>query len=191
MAYNPQIKADSEIFEKIRFISVDERYILKPIMPEIIENEAMFYKINSGDERMKKYLPAYYADDSETSEKHLHDLIQRSLFRQSILYCIRDKNQPFPIGYLNIISPLSPTGLNDWSVDFWMGKIAEGKGHMSASLNKLLDYMATMKIETVKALVDKDNIRSINVLEKVGFQMLNIEKGGLRLLMSVNIKDRI
>jgi RimJ/RimL family protein N-acetyltransferase len=191
MPYSQQIKANTEIFEKIKFVSVDERYILKPIIPELIDNEAMLYMINSKSEGVKKYLPTVYADNPADAKKKLLEFIQSSLLRNSILYCIRDKNQPFPIGYINIVSALSPTGLNDWSVDFWMGEIAQGKGHMSASLDKLLDYMATMEITTVKALVDKDNIRSIRVLDRVGFTALNFEKGGQRILMATDLKNRI
>jgi RimJ/RimL family protein N-acetyltransferase len=191
MPYSSQIKADTEIFEKIRFVSVDERYVLKPTIPKLIDNEAMFYMINSKSAGVKKYLPLVFADNPEDAKKKLLDFVNRTIFRQSILYGIRDKNQPFPIGYIHIVSPLSPTGLNDWSVDFWMGEIAEDKGHMTASLNSLLNYMETMQIETVKALVDIDNIASIKVLDKVGFQALNFEQEGQRILMAINLKNRI
>jgi len=191
MSYNQQIKADPQIFANIRVVSVDEKHVLKPIMLGTIDKEAMFYMLNSASEEVKKYLPTVFADNPIDARKKLINFSQCTLLRQSILYCIRDKKQPFPLGYIHIASALSLTGLNDWSVDFWIGEISKGKGLMSASLEKLLDYMAVMKIDSVKALVDKDNIRSVNVLNGVGFIMENHDKEGKRILMSINLKNRI
>jgi len=156
-------------------------------MPELIDNEAMFYMVNSSGENVKKHLPLVYADNPEDAKKKLLDFIDRTLFKQSILYGIRDKNQPFPIGYIHIVSPLSPTGLNEWSVDFWMGEIAQGNGHMTDALNSMLEYMRAMQISTVKALVEIENKAAKRVLEKTGFVTQNLENGGKRILMSIEL----
>ena len=178
MAYDNQLKADTEIFEKIRFIPVGDEIILKPIMSELLDEEAMFYLVNTKTEGVKKYLPSVYAENQEQAKQKLLDFMQRMLLRGSLFYCIRDARAPFPLGYIHINSPLTPTGLDSWTVDFWLGNNSQGNGLMAASLWHLLSYLQKYQVQEVKALVHADNIKSVNVLKKVGFAFLHQETGG-------------
>lgn len=188
MPYDKKIKADSEIFEKIRFIPVGDRIILKPIIPELIEQEATLYLFNTNNEGVKKYLPSVYVSDKTQAVEKLSNFISRMRLKQSLFYCIRLKQPPFPIGYINLNTPLAQTGLDSWTVDFWMADSIKGKGLMSSSWSHILAYLQKHDITEVKALVNTDNTNSISTLERVGFKFVSQEKEGeKRFLYSVQL----
>lgn len=189
MPYNAQLKGNSEIFEKIRFIQVPEAYVLKPIIPELLEGEAMFYMINTNVPDVKKFLPLVVAETLEDANEKLTNYALRMMVKHSILYCIRPRNNQIPLGYIHLNSPISTTGINEWSVDFWLGITGRGIGLMSASLVHLLNYLEENQVPVVKALVDKENIACIRVLERVGFTFQNEDAEGKRFLYSVVLND--
>lgn len=180
MAYDNKLKVDTEVFEKIRFIPVGDSLILKPIIPEFFEEEAMCYLINSNNVGVKKNIPEAYVENLEQAKKKLLDFSQRMIFRGSLFYCIRLIEQPFPIGYIHMNSPLTPTGLDSWTVDFWLGEEVQGNGIMTSSLVYLIDYLQSYGVPEIKALVYPDNVKSIKVLEKANFEFVHQEAGGER-----------
>jgi len=165
MAYDDKLKVDSDIFKDLVSISVGNSLLLTPIYHSMLDNEATLYLVNSNNENLKKYLPLVHADTKEKAQTILLDFLGRTAFKQSLLLCIRPKEQKFPIGYINFNTPIAATGLNSWTVDFWLGPPMQGKGIMSAALVQGLLYLQKYNAPGVKALVDKDNINSINVLE--------------------------
>ena len=190
MAYDKRIKADSGIFEEIRFIPVGDELILKPIIPQLIQQEAMLYLFNTNNEGVEKYLPSVHANNEEEAVKKLSEFENKMLLKQGLLYCIRFKQKQFPVGYINLNSPLCPTGLDSWTVDFWMAESMQGKGMMTPSLYCLLAHLQERGVPEVKALVSSDNVRSINTLERVGFEFISQEAGGeRRFLYSVQLND--
>lgn len=178
MAYDPKLKANSDIFEKIRFIDVQDVFVLSPIKPEILDVEAKLYLVNSKNEGVKNYIPTVYADNENEAKEKLLGFIDKMLFKASILYCIRLKSEGFPIGYIHLSSPLTQSGLDTWMVDFWLAESFQKKGIMAASLSHLLMYLESMEVVEVCAVVDPENHSSIGVLEKIGFQFEMQEKTG-------------
>ncbi len=178
MAYDKRIKADSEIFEKIRFISVGDEIILKPIIPQLIEEEGILYLFNTNNAGVKKYLPSVYVENKEQAMKKLLEFDRRMLLKQSLFYSIRFKQRPLPIGYIHLNTPLTPTGLESWTVDYWMADAMQGRGIMASSLSQILAYLQEYSVAEVKALVNTDNTKSISTLERVGFKFISQETGG-------------
>lgn len=189
MAFDSRLNADLELFEQIRFIPVGNDIILKPIIIELFEQEAKIFLLNTKTEEIKKYLPLIYVETIEQAKEKLYSSMQSMLFRGSLFYCIRFKEQQFPIGYINLNTPIAPTGLHCWTVDFWLGETAQGNGIMTASLYYLLTYLKQFNIPEIKAVVHADNIKALNVINKVGFAFSYQEsEGEKRIIYSIRLK---
>ncbi|HLP49757.1 MAG TPA: GNAT family protein [Chitinophagales bacterium] len=168
MAYLEQWKADEVIFLEPIVIDVGSIVLTFP-NPNLVEQEAAIYYANSCDEELKRRMPGAYVDSIKNAEQKLKEFISRTLLRQDLLLCIRPKTTGIPIGYIVINSPISSTGLKDWSVDFWMGPAFQNRKLMKPCLNNVLSFLQKMKVPLVKALVDSDNIRSIKILTGLNF----------------------
>lgn len=125
--------------------------------------------------------------DVGEAKKLLIEFLGKTAFRLSLLYCIRPKEHKIPIGYINFNTPKAQTGIEDWSVDFWMGSSSRGNGLMTYALHKSLLFLRKYSVPRVKALVDKDNIKSIRVLENIGFAFQEEELSNKRFLYSVEL----
>jgi RimJ/RimL family protein N-acetyltransferase len=185
MAFDEKLKIDLDIFEESAIINVGSSFILTPIYHTILESERAFYLVNSMNEELKKYLPSVHANTKEAAEKILIDFLGRTAFKQSLLFCIRLKEQKYPVGYINFNTPISSTELNDWSVDFWLGPSMQGKGIMTLALHHALFHLQKYKVPRIIAVVDKDNLKSIKVLERVGFGLIEEEITGKRFIYGV------
>lgn len=172
-----KLKCNPKIFEKKYTIDVSSNIVLKPIFEEMIDGEAMFYLRNSNNELIKKYLPFAYVENIEQSKSKLLEFVRDTIIlKTSLVYCIRITNGQIPmvpIGYVSFESPLSPNGLNEWSINFWLSESMRGQNIMLASVNKCLEFLKDFSVSKVKAIVDKDNLKSRSLLKKLNF---NIDK---------------
>ena len=166
-------------------------YILKPPIANLYESEVRLYYLNCSkkDEELFRWLPSVCVSSSEEAEAKLNNLIDGMLFKRSITYCIRPKELQIPVGYIVLNSPRAETGLNDWSIDFWMVKAYRGQGIMKGCLNNVLVYLQKMQVPVVKALVEKENIATIKLLQKLGFGFVNEERGSNRLLFAIRLNN--
>lgn len=178
MTYDIKLKANKEIFEKNRFIPVGQHVILTPVDINSIEKESMFYLINSQNDAVKTYLPKIYAETPEEAKEKLIDFAVQFQFKCSLFYCIKTIKEGYPIGYIQMNTPLAPMGLECWNVVFWLGKIFQGRGVMTISLYHLLVYLQQFGVLEVKALVHSENIKSIKILENLNFGFVHQEQGG-------------
>ena len=178
MEYNSQLKVNDEIFDKIKIIDVQNHLVLKPIFAgaldeEAQDNEILLYSAICNSPEIKRFLPTVFADNKIAAKKILFDFVAKMLLKQCLFYVFRFKENSLPIGYINLNTPISNTGLNDWSLDFWIASFMSGKGLMAASLQALLIHLQTNLVPIVYAQVDMQNVRSIKTLESVGFGKLN------------------
>lgn len=175
---NNRIKCDPKIFDKKYTLQVGPNLVLKPIFEEMIDAEAEFYLRNSKNELVKKYIPFAYVENIEQSKDKLLEYIKDTIMLQtSLLYCIRitDGQIPMiPIGYVSMESPLSPNGLEEWSINFWLSETMTGKNIMVASVNTCLGFLKDFSVSKVKAIVDKENIKSRNLLNKLNFKIEHV-----------------
>ncbi len=187
MPFIEHLKANSDIFEQIRNIDIPHNYVMTPIFTEALDSEAMLYWFNSQDDGVKKYLPGAYVATEEEAKTKLNEYIQRMILHNGILYSIRSIRDKFPLGYILLNSPISSSGLNEWSIDFWLNKQHRGKGLMTSAISNLLQYLQLMDVEEVYALVDKDNISSIKILDSFEFEIKETEKNGERLVYKLRL----
>jgi RimJ/RimL family protein N-acetyltransferase len=175
MAIDNKLKCNPIFFDKKFTIEIGPNLVLKPIFDEEIEIESKFYLLNSKNEEIKKFIPFAYVDNEEQAFERMSNYITDTiLLKTSILYCIRitDGQIPMlPIGYINLESPLSPHGLNEWSINFWLSKHFQGKNIMVTSVYKCLNFLKELEISTIKAIVDIDNNKSISLLNKLDFEV--------------------
>jgi len=178
MTYNKEIQGNIELFENPQTIEFKDTIILTPVFHEHLEAESLLFLKNSNTESVKKYLKNVYVESKEDAHKKLIDLMGRYLFKSSLFYCIRFKNQNIPIGYIHLNTPLALTGINSWTVDFWMGNEYQQKNIMIASLGQTLSYLQQNNVPEMNALVHVENTKSRKLLEKLGFRIEHQEQGG-------------
>ena len=67
-------------------------------------------------------------------------------------------------------------------IGYWMGERHAGKGYMQDATRTLIDHAFTaMRLHRIEAACIPDNIRSIRVLEKVGFRREGLLRSYLRI----------
>ena len=185
MAYNEELKADYVIFEKMMFIKVRDSHVLKPIMADKFDAEVTMFLKNSNTEGVKKYLNSIYVSNEEEAREKINNFMLKTIYKASLFYCIRPVEIQVPIGYIHMNSPITESGLNAWTVDFWMSDKFTGKNIMTLSLGYMLEYLQKNKVPEVIALVDEENKPSIRVLQKLGFRLDHKENGGAERLFFV------
>jgi RimJ/RimL family protein N-acetyltransferase len=100
------------------------------------------------------------------------------LLRVQILFCIAPKENKVPFGYILCNSPLATfpdtnKQIGDWTIEFWLAARARNYGLMDAAVNKTLGYLKEMEVPCVLAYVEKENTKSIRLLLKNNFIVIN------------------
>lgn len=183
-----RIQANPDIFEKIKIINVFNGLTITPINYNLIDLESEIYLLNSYDSDVKKYLPNAFVENLKEAKDKLLEYLKKTTFFDSILYCIRMEN--IPIGYISLNSPLSNTGLNNWSIDFWINKDYRKKGIMIASLHKTILHMKSMDILGVLMSISHDNYPSISLAQKLGFTIINNDRKNNGGLYALRLQER-
>ena len=178
MIYDKEIQGNIGLFENPQIIKFKDTIILTPVFQDYLEAESILFLKNSNTEDVKKYLKNVYVENQKDAHKKLLDLMGRYLFKSSLFYCIRLTNQNIPIGYIHLNTPLALTGINSWTVDFWMGSEFQQKNIMTASLSQTLSYLQQNNVPEMNALVHIENTKSRKLLEKIGFRIDHQEQGG-------------
>jgi RimJ/RimL family protein N-acetyltransferase len=161
-------KSSLDIFNFVA-IKLPSGFLLTPVKFDIIDQEATIYLANSKDELVKKYLPNAYPANINDAKSKLLENTQRQQLRQGVFFCIRPVEAPMPIGYILLNSPISGSGLGEWSLDFWINKRYRKKGIMTICLNRILDYMQKMEVPGIVATIYPENLASAKTLKKTGF----------------------
>ncbi|MCV0395687.1 MAG: GNAT family N-acetyltransferase [Rhizobiaceae bacterium] len=67
-------------------------------------------------------------------------------------------------------------------IGYWMGERHAGKGHMSAALELVTEFgFERLKLHRIEAACIPENLRSVRVLEKAGFQREGLLRSYLRI----------
>lgn len=169
MAYNEKIQADEELFRILRAIPVNENILLRLIVKSHMDMEAIGYLDISSMSIIQKYIPYAYVRTIEEAKDKVLEFRTRTEQGGGLFYFISDLNTKIPLGCLNLASPLTETGLNSWTVDFWIHPRYQGRGIVTQSLTSALKYLKNYSVTEVRALVNGENDKSINVLSNSGF----------------------
>ncbi|HPH21351.1 MAG TPA: GNAT family N-acetyltransferase [Haliscomenobacter sp.] len=106
------------------------------------------------------------------------------------LWAIVLKNEGMPIGMCGLIKR---DGLEDADLGYAVLPAYEGQGYVTEAAKAVLHYIFDiLKIKRVLAITNVDNVASIRVLEKIGFQFLRYmtmpgEDKAVRLFSAVEI----
>lgn len=79
---------------------------------------------------------------------------------------------------------LTPDDSNSAEIGYYLGDKFQGRGYMTRSVNRLVEYAFENGINKVCARVMKDNSQSIAVLERAGFSPVNDKSGADDLYFS-------
>ncbi len=190
--YIEDYQADSEIFEEIPTLDLGPHFVLRPIFPSQFNYEIKEYLENCNDEEIKHFLPKHYADSEQLAKKILNEFLDRMIFRAGILFCVAHKQKKVTLGYIMFNSPRAvvvekSSDPAEWTIDFWASKKIRGQGIMYVAINKAMLYLQKMQVPFVFAYVDKKNLRTLRLMEKLQFTCIgeNVDKSmykfGVRL----------
>lgn len=188
--YFDYYKACHTIFEGIPKLDLGGVH-LRGILLDKIEIESKAYFINSSDSLIKKYLPGACCKNEIEAKNKLNDYVDRFLLKSCIPFTIGLKGNSLPIGYVLCHSPLvnykdSEEQINDWTIDFWLGKDARGQRIMEHILYRVLGYLQSKEVDRVYMYVDKDNYPSIRIIEKCN--LILVGESGDRKLYKYGLK---
>lgn len=183
-----KIKANSDIFLNTRVLNIGNKLELSLIKHDLLEAEAGCYFINSRSEELRSQIPgAHVKSEEEAKNKLLNYTMEMGSF-VSIFYSIRIKPHGIPVGYVLLNTPRSMNGLGEWSMDFWIHENYRRRKYVYASIITILDYLQEMNVKLVFAMVEENNKKCINLLEKVGFGFLHEHINQNRNILLYGIK---
>ena len=141
-----------------------KRLNLRQIKPTD-ENEIFFLRSN---ERVMRYIDrprAKSVDDSRQFIKSINEAIAKS---DTIVWAITLKNDPKLIGTIGFVQIFKEHFRAE--IGFVLHPDFHGKGIMHKAISKVLEYgFDKMKLHSVEANVNPDNLASIKLLEKNSF----------------------
>ncbi len=170
----PQNVIEDYQLENVIHRKVNERLWLHPYdagrFVVVGEIDAAMLSTGTDDEETKKFLPGL-SISKETLEKKMF-AVEVGL---GISYLITiDK---FPVGMIDLTPPKANKiqhNLDMWTLDFFIINNMRDKGIMSSCFPAFLKLMAqNIGIKEIYAWVHEENSRSINVLEKFFFRMVD------------------
>lgn len=177
IVYSELTKADSEIFDIVPNIPQGGT-IIRGMYFNQIEAEAHYYKLNSNDSLVKKFLPGAFVENDADAVLKIINYKREFVQKKAIVFCIATLESKIPVGYIISNAPQKriflddEDGLGEWSIDFWITSKARSRGIMKASLNNVLVYLTKMKVKLLFAYCSKQNTSAIKLLLKLGFSVV-------------------
>ncbi|NDV79126.1 GNAT family N-acetyltransferase [Dysgonomonas sp. 511] len=158
-------------------IQVTDDIVLNPLSIDDIFK--IFNTINTEREYMREWLPFV---DSTREEEDTANFVN---------YVLETGDKQFTIYYQGKFVGL--TGFKDTDmlnkkleIGYWLSQFAQGKGIMTACVEKLIDYAFTeMGMNRIQIKVAEGNQKSRRIPEKLGFTSEGIERDGELLVDDV------
>lgn len=190
MAFDNNLKADTNLFSNSDiYVEINNLIYLASIDASNLDKEAIYYAHIYNDEDMQKYLPKVYTENPVMAKQLLKSFIHKMILKESIVLCIRLKDQNNTMGFIQFHSPLAQTEFNDWSVEFWLTDMMRHNYIMTMALYTAIGYLKQYNISTVKASVQKENQTAIRTLENVGFKMLDDVRSDDNLIYGIDCNN--
>lgn len=127
------------------------------------------------DDDVKKFLPGFGYLNTD-ARKYFESLVFKTEKGLSITYCVRING--VLSGMIFLDTPFfnnTTIGLNKWTISFFLIPPLKGKGIMTGILQRILFILRNkLGVNDIYALVDKNNTKSIHVLENTFFERTNI-----------------
>ncbi|MTG98769.1 MULTISPECIES: GNAT family N-acetyltransferase [Myroides] len=164
-----------DIFDSNTTIDINEKFLIKPIIEEFIDQEALLYEHNCRTSGVKEQFPEFYAADQLEAKERLLHFIGKAKKRESILYCIRFKDFLAPIGYIYLGAPQNKN--DNWQAKVWVNGSMQKKGIMSNALKSLVPLLHNFDISCLEYSVPRLHDSGQKIFEKIGFKLVNQDNG--------------
>ncbi|WP_045456950.1 GNAT family N-acetyltransferase [Vibrio campbellii] len=144
----------------LRLVSVEDA----PFILELY-NQPDFYRF-VGDKQIRTI---------EEAERYIEDNMLRMQELKGVsLLVVETKHEQQPIGICGLVKRDTLTAFD---IGYGYLPSAYGKGYAAEAARVVVDFARDeMKIENLVAITNNDNIRSISLLEKLGFQFERVEQ---------------
>lgn len=143
---------------------ITQRLSLRPI--SLDDDQALFF--HRTDPEMNQYIERARPNHVSEVRAFIQMLIDNTEKNESIFWAISLKNRPELIGTICLWN-LKPEEASA-EVGYAMHPDFQGRGYMQEALDHVMNYgYNTLKANTLKAYVHRDNAPSIRVLENHGF----------------------
>ncbi|WP_010252881.1 GNAT family N-acetyltransferase [Myroides injenensis] len=163
------------IFNLKTTLEVDEQFVLKPIIEEFLNQEAVLYAHNSETSGIKQSLPDFYVSSQQQAKEKLQQFIKETQEQKSVLYCVRFKDFLAPIGYIYLERPTNKE--DTWKVKIWINGSMQKKGIMTKAIKSMIPLLKDLSIDKLDATVASDNQLGSKIFEKMGFKLIDSEHG--------------
>ncbi|PHR71590.1 MAG: hypothetical protein COA67_06130 [Lutibacter sp.] len=136
---------------------------------EITINEAPFFYELVNDPTYLQFIPDKNIKSIADAKKHITNKIIKEYESQGFgFYLVSLKDSKTPIGMCGLIDR---DGLEFMDIGFSFLKEYQGKGFAFESSKGVLDFAkSTLKIDKIAAITTLDNVKSSNLLERLGFK---------------------
>ncbi|MBL7783120.1 MAG: GNAT family N-acetyltransferase [Saprospiraceae bacterium] len=149
-----------------------ERLQLRPIALD--DDKALFFQRTDPD--MNRYIDRKKPENVEEVRQFIQTLIDAGTEGRSVFWVISLKDNPALIGTiclwnLDLVKEKAEVG-------YAMHPDFQGRGYIQEAFEKVAEYaFANMQAKTMEGVVHPENLPSIRVLERNGFQYKEVEDG--------------
>ena len=134
---------------------------------EITINEAAFYYEMVNDPTFLKFIPDKKIYSIADAENHITNKIIKEYKKQGFGFYLVSLKDKTPIGMCGLIDR---DGLDTLDIGFSFLKEYRGKGYAYESSKEILNFAkTTLKVDKIAAITTLNNIKSSNLLERLGF----------------------
>ena len=168
--------AEFDVFNDLRNFSLGQlNLILVKKDCEIAGKIAEALNNRGTTDGMRDYFKTLYeAFSKKMGAFYVNSLIMLFEKKQSFTYAVTLRGEV--IGLVLVYTPefnQKANGERYWSIEYFLLEGCEGKGYMTLPLLKVVDYILYgLKINSIDATIDETNIKSIRLVERVGFERI-------------------
>lgn len=147
------------------------------VLRELQANDAeQIFKIRT-DARVNQFLDREPTKSIDESLKFIHNILKAQSNHNSVMWAITLKNDPKLIGtvvYWHIVKEKDKA-----EIGYEMLPEYFGQGIMREALTEVIRFgFEDMQLKTIVAETRRDNLRSVNALEKCGFGQVRVADNG-------------
>jgi len=150
---------------------------------KITDTELFYYYTK--DPELARYMPCGPTTSLEKAKKFIVEVRKSYVTERITRFVIANAETDELVGAISIYV-IDPNGIIE--LGYWLGKPYWGKGYMTGVLESLIDVLKTIPdIKAIRIRVDRNNIASIRVANKVG--MKKIGDGDSYMIMGLNLSS--
>lgn len=173
--FNSSINVLGKYFtlQVLKAIPLGSNFNLRPYDASQLLNGSDISVLNimGNSAEIKRYLPNMDLTTEDKVNEFLINIIHKTELGLEFTYAIR-----MNAGLAGMIFVKTPKinkraiGFPYWTIDFFLFEFFTGRGLMNAALGRLLHFLKTsIGVETLYALIDADNEKSLNLITKLPF----------------------